>query len=223
MIFEPNLELLECADRKNPEVSLFPYVAVFQAHGKTLVYMCDKHGANKSYDMIDLCFTTDKSPKPDVMLVEFENQGREFKSEHFNALSLSYAAVRAAKLNVPVVFADLSRAQMMDVLRQTSQDSEITDDILRDILQMNTNPDLSRALCNARDVFMLKNIAAAMNKYNVVWAIFGGAHYINQRRVLSDMFGEPKYVRDIPNMRMDCRDIEFTPIKLIDNESVKEV
>lgn len=49
----------------------------------------------------------------------------------------------------------------------------------------------------ARDPFMLKNIAAALNKYDVVYAAFGEGHYRSQRKVLEDMLGAPEYIWDI--------------------------
>jgi len=45
-----------------------------------------------------------------------------------------------------------------------------------------------------RNPFMLKNIAAALNKYNVVYAAFGGGHYITHREVLEKMLGKPRYI-----------------------------
>ena len=48
-----------------------------------------------------------------------------------------------------------------------------------------------------RNRFMLDNIAVALNKYNVVFAIFGAGHYEEQRLALIDMMGQPKYITKI--------------------------
>ena len=54
-----------------------PYVAVFRKAEKVLLYVAEKHGENKSFDMTDFCFS-DKSPAiPEIAVVEFENSGRK--------------------------------------------------------------------------------------------------------------------------------------------------
>ena len=63
---------------------------------------------------------------------------------------------------------------------------------------------------------MLENIAAALNKYDTVFAIFGGGHYEVQRLVLEDMMGKPEYITRIKNMRGDFSDIKINPIRLCD-------
>ncbi len=45
---------------------------------------------------------------------------------------------------------------------------------------------------HARDPFIIKNIAAALNKYDTVLAVFGEGHYQTQQNALKDMLGEPK-------------------------------
>ena len=45
-----------------------------------------------------------------------------------------------------------------------------------------------------RDPFMLKNIAAALNRYDIVYAAFGEGHYRSHRKVLEDMLGKPTYI-----------------------------
>lgn len=45
-----------------------------------------------------------------------------------------------------------------------------------------------------RDPFMLKNIEAALNKYNIVYAAFGEGHYRAHKKVLDDMMGEPEII-----------------------------
>ena len=49
----------------------------------------------------------------------------------------------------------------------------------------------------ARDPFMVKNIAAALNKYDTVYAAFGEGHYRSHRKILEDMLGKPEYIWDI--------------------------
>lgn len=49
-----------------------------------------------------------------------------------------------------------------------------------------------------RDPFMLQNIAAALNKYKVVFAVFGGGHYDVQRKALENMLGKPEYIWEVP-------------------------
>jgi len=46
----------------------------------------------------------------------------------------------------------------------------------------------------ARDPFMIQNITNALNKYDVVFAVFGEGHYRTQRLVLEDMMGTPEYI-----------------------------
>ena len=49
----------------------------------------------------------------------------------------------------------------------------------------------------ARDPFMIKNITAALNKYNIVYAAFGEGHYRSHRKILEDMLGKPEYIWDV--------------------------
>jgi hypothetical protein len=49
----------------------------------------------------------------------------------------------------------------------------------------------------ARDPFMIKNITAALNKYDIVYAAFGEGHYRTHRKVLENMIGKPEYIWNI--------------------------
>lgn len=53
----------------------------------------------------------------------------------------------------------------------------------------------------ARDPFMLNNIASALNKYDIVFAVFGGGHYLQQRRALKAMMGTPKYITEVERFK----------------------
>lgn len=226
MPFKPNYDLLQHwddADKAFAQLYRPPYVAVFEKDGKTLVYMCDNHGANESFDMVDACFGALDLPRPDVLLTEFENQGREMTARQFQVNSLAYAAGIAAKADVPVVFADLSQEQMLGVLRGRWPNQTFTDKDLHNILStapMRSNGEkgeMSMALnMYGRDRFMLDNIAVAMNQYNVVFAIFGAGHYEEQRQALQEMLGEPRYITKIPNGRDDFSKIKIRQLKLVD-------
>ena len=63
---------------------------------------------------------------------------------------------------------------------------------------------------------MLQNIATALNKYDVVFAIFGSGHFESQRLALIDMMGKPKYITNVPSARGDFDGLKINPIKLID-------
>ncbi|MCL2887968.1 MAG: TraB/GumN family protein [Elusimicrobia bacterium] len=49
-----------------------------------------------------------------------------------------------------------------------------------------------------RDLFMLENITAALNKYKTVFAVFGEGHYVDQRQALENMLGKPEYIWEVP-------------------------
>lgn len=48
-----------------------------------------------------------------------------------------------------------------------------------------------------RDPFMLRNITAALNKYDTVYAAFGEGHYRSHRKVLEKMLGKPEYIWEL--------------------------
>ena len=223
MQFKPNFDLLFCwkdAKKSKDFASNSAYIAIFKRDNKTLVYMCDAHWLNISFNMVDMCFADDFGIKPDVLIAEMENAGFERKLgwSGYQNNTLAYALAVATKKKIPVVLADLSDEQMMRVLRVGFPDKEITKDVLHQTLRAGPNKDEMCEYLNkyGRDRFMLENIAAALNKYDTVFAIFGGGHYEVQRLVLEDMMGKPEYITRIKNMRGDFSDIKINPIRLCD-------
>lgn len=230
MQFKPNFNLLmewKRADkiRLKKLAGAAPCVAVFKSDKKTLVYMCDEHGANLSFDMVDFCFSNNFDFKPDILLTEMENEGYEkkFGLRGIANNTLAYAAAVATKKNIPVVFADLSDSQMIDVIRDGFPNRVITNEDLHNALRSGPDKDgniyeqMCEYLCRmGRDRFMLENIAVALNKYDTVFAIFGTGHYEDQRSVLEDMLGKPEYITKIKNARGDFADIKIKPVKICD-------
>lgn len=222
MTFIPNFDLYKTWE-ESERVGQHPYIAVFKKNGKTLLYIAEDHGANISYDMTDFCFS-DKSPAvPQIAVVEYRNSGRNPTKNSIHRNNLVYAAAVATKRGLPVVFADLSDEEMLKILRERHPDREFTTEDLTKSLTAG-GPSVKKGEYNffsheinlyGRDPYMINNIAAAMNQYDVVLAVFGEGHYRSQRLVLEDMFGEPEYIRDVPNTRGDFGDIKIEPIKLI--------
>ena len=234
MQFKPNFDLLRYwpdAERARNFASSSAFVAIFKHDNKTLVYMCDRHCYNISFNMVDMCFADDLGYKPDVLLTEMENAGFERKFDWFwyQDNTLSYAAGVAAKKGVPVVFADLSASQYVDVINAGFPDNQITREDLHKVLGAggpNPNGNMWQKMdayldMYGRDRFMLQNIVAALDKYDTVFAIFGSGHYESQRLVLEDMMGKPEYITKIKNMRGDFSDVKIEPIKLCEFEIVK--
>lgn len=222
MQFKPNFDLLlDYTKTKKAEdfISNSAFVAVFTHNNKTLVYMCDLHRFNVSFNMVDMCFADDFGIKPDVLLVEKENDfEKTFGWYTLQNNNMAYAAAVADKQGVPIVFADLSDDQAISVLQTGFSDENITADVFHDILR--TGPSKNK-MCEylnkwGRDRFMLENIAAALNKYDTVFAIFGIGHYEAQRLVLEDMMGKPEYITRIKDMRSGFSDVKIHPIKLCD-------
>ncbi|MBQ8473646.1 MAG: hypothetical protein IJ500_02170 [Alphaproteobacteria bacterium] len=225
MQLKPNFDLLQAWEDAEKQKH-YPCVAVFEKDGKTLVYMCDKHGANKSFDMVDMCMKSGMYPRPDVLLTEFENSGRDVMPGMMQNNSLMYAAAVATQQNIPVVFADLSDEQMLNVLRvqypnRIFESADLTKVLRAGPIRSNGEfGEMGIALNKyGRDKFMLQNIATALNKYDVVFAIFGSGHFVSQRLALIDMMGIPKYITDMPNTRGDFYGLKINPIKLIDFET----
>lgn len=230
MQFKPNFDLLRdwaSAEKSQNFASNSAYVAIFRKDDKTLVYMCDRHGENISFNMVDMCFADDFGVKPDVLLTEIENTGfeRKFNWHGYQSNTLVYAAEISAQRNIPVVFSDLSDSQYVDVINCGFPDNKITTIDLDRVLssEPNKNGNLSQQMSSylnvmGRDRFMLQNIAAALNRYDTVFAIFGVGHYENQRLVLEDMLGKPEYITRIKNMRGDFTNVKIEPIKLCDFE-----
>jgi hypothetical protein len=225
-MFEPNLSLLKNYDDAD-KVGRCPYIAVFRKNQKTLIYLADDHGANKSFDMVDFCFGKDAPAIPKIAVVEFENAGREIIG--FQRNSLIYAAAVATKRGIPVVLADLSETQMIDTLKKYNPNENFDKEKLHQILRSG-GPSYKKGILNkydadldlyGRDPFMLKNIAAALNQYDIVFAIFGEGHYRSQRLVLKDMLGVPEYIEFVPNTRGDFSELKINPIKLVDAGPMK--
>lgn len=221
MSFKPNFDLFS-EYKDNDEVPRMPYIAVFRYGEKTLVYMCDEHNANRSYDMIDWVFDQSSLPRPDVLLIEKENN-YSGQVGTCNGNSLLYAAARAAQNDIPVVFADMNEIEMKTLLRLRRPDCEFSSNDLGRILTTPPmrqygedgvlNMELNRY---GRDRFMIENIVAALDKYDTIYAIFGEGHFREQRFILIDMLGKPEYIDRIPNMRRDFGDLKIEPVKLID-------
>lgn len=234
MQFKPNFDLLRYwpdAERARNFANSPVFVAVFKRGNKTLVYMCDKHCYNMAFNMVDMCFADDFGYRPDVLLTEVMNTGFEYKFDEFwyQDNTLSYAAGVAAKKGIPIVFADLSDPQCVDVVNNGFPDNQITIDDLDDVFESGA-PDPNGNMWQkmsayldmyGRDRFMVQNIAAVLNKYNTVFVIYGVGHYEMQRLVLEDMMGKPEYITKIKNMRGDFSSVKIEPIKLCEFEMVK--
>jgi len=235
MQFKPNFDLFRDwpdAEQSKDFASNSAYIAVFKRGGKTLVYMCDDHTKNISFNMVDMCFADDFEIKPDVLLTEMENAGYERKFSWYGLQdnTLAYAAAVAAQRNIPVVFADLSLTQCVDIVNKGFPDNQITIDVLCNKVFRAGGPNPHGNIYQqmsaymdrfGRDRFMLENIAAALNTYDNVFCIFGRGHFESERLVLEDMMGKPEYITVIKNMRGDFSDVKIKPIKLCDFEMEK--
>lgn len=224
MRFKPNFDLY---DEWEDAEKVFKdgrrtYIAVFKKDEKTLLYIADAHGMNESFDMVDFCFSENSPAKPEIAVVE--NAGR--KPAGFQSNGMIYAVAVAAKLGLPVVFGDLSESEMLDVLRLHAPGKDLKEDDLHKVLTSG-GPSRKKGPYNlmaadlnkyGRDPFMVKNIAAALDKYNVVLAMFGEGHYRSQRLILEDMLGQPEYITKVPNSRGDFDDIEIKPVTLVQGE-----
>ncbi len=232
MQFKPKLDLLRMwGGIQEMPVKPTPFIAVFKRGGKTLVYIGDKHDHNISFDMVDFCFNNDFGIKPDVLLTEMENDGYDWKltPRGYQVNTLAYAAGVAAKRDIPVVFADLSDAQAVEVLRSLRPTEKIDIDFWDNLLRKTTPNSKGKKLEKlhaefdkyGRDTFMVQNIAAALNKYDTVFAIFGTGHYAQQLLVLEDMMGKPEYITKVPNARGDFSGIKIKLERLVEFESPK--
>jgi len=221
-MFTPNLDLyvpFEDSERMGKS----PYIAVFRKGGKHLIYIAENHIANESFDMTDFCLSDKDLPMPDVAVIEFENENRPVTTGLIQRNSLIYTGAVAAKKGIPVVFADLSQDEMLDVLRKQHNDQTLTTEDLIKTLRAG-GPSTKKGLYNlmsynlnkyGRDAYMVKNIAAALNKYNVVLVTMGEGHYRTHRLIIEDMMGTPEYINRVPNSRGDFSTTEIKPIKLI--------
>ena len=97
-------------------------------------------------------------------------------------------------------------------------DFGVFDKNLSDILMENPDwnePNISGNINNkawsyiniySRDIRMLKGIFNAINKYKCVLVTIGAGHFDNQRRVLEDAFGKPKFFYNFPrSIRQDTK------------------
>ena len=126
-MFTPNMDLYKAWEDAEKIFDRGPYIAVFKKDKKTLIYIAESHGANLSFDMTDFCFS-DKSPAaPEIAVVEFEREGREVFPALFQHNNLIYAAAVAAKRDLPVVYADLSSDDCLDLLRKKHPGRSFTD------------------------------------------------------------------------------------------------
>ncbi|MDR1124426.1 MAG: hypothetical protein LBL61_07665 [Elusimicrobiota bacterium] len=68
----------------------------------------------------------------------------------------------------------------------------------------------------ARDPFIVKNIAAALNKYKTVYAAFGEGHYRTHRKISEDMLGKPEYIWDVEYKdRNNCQGFQIKKVILV--------
>ena len=62
---------------------------------------------------------------------------------------------------------------------------------------------------DVRSVFMLQNIAAALNEYEVVFSEMGAGHFVDIHKALKKMMGKPRYIaaEQSPQQELltDCR------------------
>lgn len=208
MQFKPNVELLKHYDNAVQDKSRKPpYVAIYRFGKKTLVYMAERHVTESSWNMVEWCFSKKSGLRPDVLLTEFENAGRDLnRDDKTKKNTLSHVAFVAAEHGVPVVLSDLSESQMMDIIGTNDKKH------LHDALRAGPNPkgndlqkDCAKLGIQGRNPFMVQNIAAALNKYDTVFCIFGEGHFREQRAVLDDMFGKgpDEFITEFPDMHTD--------------------
>lgn len=208
MQFKPNVKLLNHYDNTLQDRSKKPpYVAIYRRGNKTLVYMAERHVTESSWNMLEWCFSKESGFKPDILLTEFENAGRDlYRDDRRKDNTLSHATFVAAEHGVPVVLSDLSESQMMDVIGTKDKKH------LHDSLHAGPNSkgnelqkDCAKLGMVGRNPFMVQNIAVALNKYDTVFCIFGEGHFREQRAVLDDMFGHgpDEYITEFPDMHTD--------------------
>lgn len=265
MHFKPNMELLTTWGRAERPGYAPPYIAVFRARDKTLVYCATAHGAHKSFEQINYCF---HKWDFDCAVVEVVRDVDSFGRGYLRN-ELEYAGGVAATMDVPVVLADVPKVDVFyELIKRdagylkplmaewvlknarnrlrlkgmtSSLDKEIAnfkhfmwrpnmgeimtaDEFMAwffENFNRSLNPDnISDVAEDAwfrpshsletvfnrmhadlnlfvRDPFMLKNIFAAMNKYDTVFATFGEGHFRAQRCVLEHAFGAPEYISDV--------------------------
>ena len=53
---------------------------------------------------------------------------------------------------------------------------------------------ITRGMPDVRSVFMLENIAAALNEYEIVFSEMGAGHFVDIHKALQKMLGKPRYI-----------------------------
>jgi hypothetical protein len=220
-MFAPNMNLyVPWEDAEKIEHA--PYIAVFKKDNKTLIYIASKNSTNESFDAVDFCFSRQSLPFPEIAVVEFEHSDRKVTPGLIQRNNLIYGGAVAARHGLPVVYADLSQTEMLKVLQDKFPEKNLTEQDLIKTLRAG-GPSVKKGEYNlyahylymlGRDPYMLNNIAAALNKYDVVLAVSGEGHYRSQRLILEDMMGKPEYIKDFPNSRGDFNDIVINTVNL---------
>ena len=110
MKYVPDLTLLDSWSDCKPHLHS-PALAVFEFDNKKLIYCGTKHSANKSFQLLDKCFSdfdidcivTEYSRKatltPDASTIETKNE-------------LEYAALVGMRAGIDVVFADTDKTRL---------------------------------------------------------------------------------------------------------------
>ena len=117
MQFKPNFDLYKVFEETD-KIGDFhaPYFAIFKKENKTLVYLCDRHCANVSFDAVDFCFSGQRFKLPEVSVIEYPHDKKNTKWG-FHDNSLIYAGAVSDKNNIPVVYADLSEDDKLNVFK----------------------------------------------------------------------------------------------------------
>ena len=171
----------------------FPYIAVFEKDGKPkLIYLAAEHTKERTFDMVDYIY---KNFNPQIAVVEWERTGRDLNTcEGGSPREAAYSAARASDNNIPFILSDLADKEKYEI-------SGFSENYISDPL-----------VSYKREVFMIENITAALNTYDVVYAVFGEWHYLAQRKILEQMLGKPYYIwknsEDVPFKKInDCRTV----------------
>lgn len=229
MQFKPNFNLLKSWDEVTDVISTDkPYCAVYKKNGKTLVYIAAHHFSDNTLNLINFCFggANISIPKPGVVVVEREAENPIKSTDKDEAV---YLAKLAIKNGADVVYADPPMAAMLYVLNNRNKTRNLTMDDLYKILHAkpavngNENERMGAELnMFCRNRFHLLNIAAALNKYDVVFCAFGEGHFREQSLVLEDMMGKPEFIVDAPQVEIEnVSDIkEFERVKIVDTKEI---
>ena len=190
----------------NGDLDKMPYLAVFKKSGKTLVYLAADHCTQKTFRMVDMAF---QKFNPNIAVVEFEREGRRFEIKPGERMHESiYVAAIANSRAVPVVKADLSLEEMLQLLRKLNPDRSFEMDGLIEVLTRHDKPEpikkeldkLARPLILNRNTLMAREITNALNAHGTTLAVFGEAHYRHQQKIFEDMLGPPEYIYSEHNL-----------------------